>query len=712
MADEIRNIVKRVQLAYTVLFCMVFFIIGFIIYVQYVDPPEKESGISVKSEKIEARRGSILSEDGRPLAMSIPYYQIRMDCMAPNKDTFANNVSALARELSELFGNKSAQTYRNELLKYRKEGKRYQILGNRTVDYSELERIKRFPILKYGANRGGLIVEEKSKRNNPYGRLAYRTIGYINTLGVGVGIEESYDYYLKGKAGNQMIQKIVGGEWIPVNMHEVTEPEDGMDVRTTIDIEIQEAAEDAIRNQLSRSDVFEGATAMVMEVKSGAIRAIVNMKKMKNGTFDESFNYAIGQPSEPGSTFKLVTLISLLEDGHVTLESPIDVGNGRWQYSTHTYVDVGRGLGLIDVKEAFAKSSNVAFTKMAVQYYGNNEKAFVDRIINMKVTDKLNLDIKANGTTRMLYPGETGWNKLTLPSMAIGYAIDITPLHTLTFYNAVANDGVMMKPYFIQSLEKDGKVVEYFDPTIITGSICSKSTIKEAKRALRYMVERGNKAYNDPRYQIAGKTGTARILLENGRYSDSEGYRRHQASFAGFFPADNPKYSAIVVMYTGKTKANFYGGAWAMPAFKEIADRIYATRFEWKEPVDGSRTSPSDNPVICGGNVKAERMALSMLRMSDKPVLPDDGWVKFVSDSTSVKCITIETEDGHVPDVSGMGLKDALFLLENEGYKIRFSGYGKVVSQNPEAGCELKRKSTVNIVLEPDIEKKNRNEKK
>jgi len=353
--------------------------------------------------------------------------------------------------------------------------------------------------------------------------------------------------------------------------------------------------------------VFEGATAIVMEVETGAIRAITNMKKMANGEFDESFNYAIGQATEPGSTFKLATLVALIEDGFVTLDTPVDAGNGKWQYSTKVFTDVTKGgYGLIDVRKAFEKSSNVAFAKLAVEYYSNNEKKYVDRLHNMKIGEKFGLDIMGEGRSIIHSPGDVSWSKLTLPMMAMGYASLLTPLHTLAFYNAIANRGKMMKPFFVERLEKHGVAEKEFKPQEMSGSICSESTIKAVHEALRGVVEHGTaKSINDPRYKISGKTGTAQIAFD-GRYIDSQGYRKHQASFAGFFPSDNPKYTAVVVLYTNKTRANFYGGSWAAPVFKQIADRIYANNPQWSAPVQGKGKRNPDNPAYYVGKGKGD----------------------------------------------------------------------------------------------------------
>ena len=509
----------------------------------------------------------------------------------------------------------------------------------------------------------------------PYGSLANRTIGSINEEGVGVGIEITYNNELEGIPGQRLTQRLSGDRWVPIDYSESIPPVDGNDVRTTIDIEIQEIAETAIKNQLGKSDNFEAATAVIMDVATGAVKAIVNLRKGKDGKFYEAFNFAIGKPSEPGSTFKLVTLLCLLEDGYITLDSQVDAGNGKWNYGGHTYSDVGHGLGVIDIRMAMKKSSNVAFTKLATKYYGDNPRAFVDRVMGLKVTDKLVLDIKSEGTARITDPNDDAWSILSLPSMAIGYAIDITPMHTLTLYNAVANGGKMMKPYFIQDIEKGGEIIKSFPPQEIMGSICSKKTIKDATEALIGVVEGTSK--ESKIVKIAGKTGTAKILLENGRYQNADGSRKHQASFAGFFPAENPRYSGIVVLYSGLTKGNFYGGAWAAPVFKEIAEKIYACRCDWEEPLS-ENSKAIDSPEIIGGNAKEERLAANVLYMSHRPDLPKEGWIK--KDSTGI--VQMKWNEDGMPDVIGLGLKDALFLLENEGFDVTFSGAGRVQHLN------------------------------
>ena len=700
----INGIFKKMALIYKLFVLMALAVIGKVVYMQFISPTDTTAvEIAYREETIEAIRGDILSSDGRPMATSVPYYQVRMDCIVPNTDTFNKYIDQLSTSLANFFKDKSAKSYKKDLVKARAEKKRYKALGNRLVDYTELAEIKKFPILKLGANRGGIIIEQKYKRNNPYGRLAYRTIGFINTEGVGVGIEGSCDYYLRGTPGKQTIQKMLGGEWRPVTGIEGISPKDGYDIQTTIDIEIQEAAEKALREQIAKGMNIEGGTAIVMEVATGAVRAIANMKKMGNG-YDESYNYAIGDATEPGSVFKLMTLVSLLEDGHVTLEDPIDGGNGKWSYGGHTYSDT-HAYGMMDVKTALAKSSNVAFAKLAVAYYEGKEHRYVNRLNSMKVGERFNLDIQGEARATIYGPDDAMWSRSSLSSMAIGYSTLLTPLHTLTFYNAIANDGKMMKPYFIENYQENGQIVKNFGPQEMSGSICSKETAKEARRALRHVVEVGTgKFMNNSKYQIAGKTGTSRIAYGGKQGYEKNGYRRYQASFAGFYPADNPKYSAIVVLYSGDTRGNFYGGSWAGPVFKQIADHIYSTSNDWVPALDG-KGEKKGNPSISTGRMDAQDKVLSELgiqyKKSDISKHNTTGWAKFSKDTLGrLLAKNYSTDTDSLANVVDMGLKDAVYLLENCGYIVDFKGYGKVKEQNPKAGSKIAKGSTIHLTLQ------------
>ena len=404
-------------------------------------------------------------------------------------------------------------------------------------------------------------------------------------------------------------------------------------------------------------------------------------------------------------------MVSLLEDGYVTLDSPVDAGNGKWSYGGHTYTDVTPGgYGLITVKKAFEKSSNCAFAKLAVEYYSKDPKKFTDRIQSMKVGERFNLDIQGEARSVIYTPTSQMWSATSLPSMAIGYATLLTPLHTLTFYNAIANNGVMMKPYFIESYQDHGKIIKNFPPTEMSGSIASERTIKAAQEAMSGVVEEGTgKSMKTLPFKVAGKTGTARMAFPGGGYERS-GRRRYQASFAGFFPADNPKYSAIVILYSEPIVGNFYGGTQAGPVFKQIANHIYSSSRDWGKPVCGkdftldTLSTEKGMPVISSGKATQDIAALEQLPAKGKSSIMErmkrKDWITLCRDSS--RNITIKechNSDELLCNVVGMGLKDAIYILENQGYKVSFDGHGRVVSQNPAAGSGINRDSISTVVL-------------
>ncbi|HIZ86923.1 MAG TPA: transpeptidase family protein [Candidatus Coprenecus pullistercoris] len=653
-----------------------------------------------KKEELHPTRGSILSYDGKLLAVSVPVYRICCDPSAPHDTTFSKYIGGLSQALASAFPEHNARYYRNLLTNARKEGKQYIRISRRMVDFTEKEAISRFPMFEKGKNAGGFIAEAEYERENPYGKLAHRTIGRTNVDGGITGIELKYDFRLRGKKGFRSIYRTAGDRWLPANGAPSKPAEDGTDIRTTIDIRIQEAAETELRRQLAMSDVFEGATAIVMDVRTGAVRGVANMKKMPDGTFSESFDYAAGYATEPGSTLKLASLMAMIEDGHITLDTPVDGTGGKWSYAGITISD-SHDYGKMTALEAFEKSSNVGFAKMITESYGDDPSSYIERLHNMKLVEKLNLDIGGEGYATITTPDDGHWSNSTLASLGYGYALTLTPLHILTFYNAVANGGKMMRPYFIEDFEKDGIVTEESGPSVVSGSICSKSTLREVRKALRGVVEEGTaRLIDDSLYQIAGKTGTAWIA-ENGRYTDDHGYRRFQASFAGYFPADNPKYSCIVVLYSGKTRRSIYGATWAAPVFKRIADKIYVSHPEWNEPMNSSGSVPPDNPRIASGRAGNRYMPVNYLPMRSKPDIGGKNWVSIQTDKETGAFVTEElsVEQGIVPDVTGMGLKDAIFLLENEGYRVVFSGAGRVSSQTPSAGSTLSPGERITLTL-------------
>ena len=670
-----KSISLKIKLLYLILLLAGGSVAAQIIYLQFfTDNGKLAEKIAFTQEEIEANRGTILARDGRFLAASIPYYQIRIDCLEPDRDLFNKDLDGLSAALSQFFQNKSAAAYKKELTDTRESGNRYKLLGNRNVTHAELEKIKQFPLFRRGDHRGGLIAIQKNRRIYPYERLASRTIGFINDQGQGVGIENAFDHQLKGHPGMRTIQRQTkNNQPRPLSYHPDLPPEHGIDVQTTIDIDIQEAVERALRNQLAKSSELEGGTAVVMEVQTGAIRAISNLTKTDEGGYDERYNYAIGMATEPGSTFKLATLMALLEDDCVSLSSRVDAGNGRWNYGGTTVSDVSSGgYGNISVLQAFEKSSNVSFAKMAVQHFAGKESQFLQRLYDIKVGEDLKLDDYGGAPASLrARDDKSSWHPGSLPMMAIGYQVRLTPLHILSFYNAIANGGKMMRPYLVESLKQFGQIEKIYKPQVISGSICSKSTIDSLQKALRYVVKEGTaKNIDQARYGISGKTGTAQIAFGSGGYKEGD-YHRHQASFAGFFPSEQPRYSIIVVLYSQKTRQNFYGATWAAPVFKEIADKIYSFSTDWNDPVVREKNTPFSPP---------------------QPLAAID-WSQTLS-------------NGAVPNVVGMGLRDALYLLERNGLQVEVTGMGMVESQHPLPGTPLQGVSAVQITLKKSTGKK------
>lgn len=664
--DKNNNIVSsnRLLIIYS---AMVFFAVLAIVRIAWLQifyEPDKDYGVKGRNEALLPIRGSILARDGRPLAISSPRYEIRMDCVTSADTVFQAGIDSLAQGLSEIFQDKSAAKYKAQMVKARRTNDRDIRIGDRPATLSEMKAIKKLPIFRLGQFKGGLIIKEQAdSRIYPYERLALRTIGEVkdnpdtsssNKL---IGLEGRYNYLLHGKEGSRHLRRTEDMKWIVDFEKPVVQPENGEDLLTTIDIELQDIADKALRAKIDTVRSIEGGCVIIMDVKTGAIRAMVNLGRRKNGKFDEIYNYAIGQVGEPGSVFKLASLVTLLEDGKVTLDTKIKGNRGRWSYNGRTFYDEYiRDNEEVSVLWGFMKSSNQVFRQLVCENYTGHEKEYVDKLYSYKLCEKFNFDVKGEGYNFIPGPGSANWSGTSLPSIAIGYNINITPLNILTFYNTIANDGKAMKPYLVEAIEKDGKVVKRLGPTVLSGKICSQKTIDTVKKALRTVVTEGTgSALRGAKCNVSGKTGTARITVDytdaNGKrrsgYEDPQGYKRHQATFVGFFPSEEPVYSAIVVVYSKKTRGNFYGGSWAAPVFREIVDNICTMMPEWGEKIEASASLPH-----------VEDMHLDIGQFDDYTI----------------------------PDLTGLGLSDALYLLENRGFKVSYSGEGLVASQTPPAG--------------------------
>jgi cell division protein FtsI (penicillin-binding protein 3) len=670
-----------------------------VIYIQFVEGDawrELARNSTMRYVNIDAVRGDILADDGRLLATSVPVYEIRMDLHRSviSDEIFRAGIDSLALKLSNLFRDRSQAEYKRVITQARREQERYFLI-KRSVNYHQLIELREFPIFRLGRFRGGLVVIERNRREAPFKSLASRTIGFERE-GVYVGLEGAYREYLEGIQGKRLMQRISGGNWMPVNDENEIQSQNGKDIITTININMQDIVESALRKHLTRFSAQHG-TAVVMEVKTGRIKAISNLTRNSYGNYEESFNYAVGESAEPGSTFKLASMIVALEDGVVSPEDFVQTGDGRIAYADRVMRDAREGgFGTVTVKEAFEVSSNVAISKIINDAYGRNPKQFVGKLKSMGLDKPLGIEIRGEGVPFIPDVDHSSWSGVTLPWMSIGYGVSFTPLQTLALYNAVANDGRMMKPMFVDEVRHTGKIIKRFDPEVLNRSICSDQTLKIIKEMLEGVVENGTaKSIKTEHYPIAGKTGTAQVANTRRGYR-GEGGVAYRASFAGYFPADKPMFSMIVVIHNPKGWI-FSGSQVAAPVFREIADKIYATQLiipagEPMQPVLASL------PLIRSGALEDLREIYAMF---DCKLVYNkrDKWANGQLQNDTVILKEKELIPNLVPDVTGMGLRDALYLLENSGLRVRFAGRGVVRTQSLRPGTRINQGAEIFIQL-------------
>ncbi len=556
-----------------------------------------------RKEVLEPMRGSIIARDGRLLAMSTPLYQVYMDCAVmkenfrdkPEKETaWRDKARDLSEGLARIYGDKTATDYYTLIIRSREAGKRYVKIGT-AIDHETLQEVEALPLFNEGANRGGFLTEKKDSRQYPYGTLARRTIGYVkdnrNSNGNNmIGLEGRFNYELHGKEGYEWMKITDGREMIHNYDSSYVRPEDGRDIRTTLDIDMQDIADHALRAQIEDNPKIEGGCAIIMDVKTGGIRAMVNLlRDSTSGKMNESYNMAIGRTGEPGSVFKTTTLMTLLDDGKVRLSDEIPTNHGYVKgFSVDAHIgDYEREnkTDRISILHGFEISSNYVFRKLAIDNYGDNPKKMMDRLYSYKLGEAYDFDLAGFKAPSLPDPQGKYWSATDLGSVAIGYAVGETPLHIVTFYNAIANRGRMMRPYLVESVEENGVVKEKRGPGILNGSICSKATADTLAKALRNVVAEGTgkRRLGGAKCSVAGKTGTARIVLDpkftkisRNPYEDEKGRKQYQATFVGFFPAEEPKYTAIVVVYSNLDREIFYGGTLPALAFREIVDNVYS----------------------------------------------------------------------------------------------------------------------------------------
>ncbi|OOQ58037.1 penicillin-binding protein [Mucilaginibacter pedocola] len=695
------NILLRVYLAFGLIILLAVAVVVQLFRVQLVQGDQWKAMArenSTRYRTIEAARGNIFSEDGSLLATSVPEYDLHMDMTAAgiaDDKVFDEKVDSLSMAMAAYFKDRPAREYERIFRAARKERSRYQLIRRR-VGYRELADIRKFPVFNLGKYKGGLIIEPQNKRIRPFKSLAARTIGYKNeNVSNGVGLEGAYTNYINGESGKRLEQRLAGGVWVPVNEEDDIAPKQGADIISTININFQDIAQSALEKQLIKSDADHG-TVILMEVATGEVRAIANYTRKEDGTFEEKFNYAIAGNQDPGSTFKVASYMALLEDKMVDTSTLVSTEDYKIPGNSHVIRDSHGSIGTVSVKRAFETSSNAAVASLVNRYYTNNQAKFTKHLYDWKLNEKFGLQIPGEAQPVVKNPKNASWNKkMTLPQMAYGYEMQLTPLKMLSFYNAIANNGKYVTPLFVKEIRRLGNTVERFETRTINQKICSDATMKKMHEMLEGVVSEGTAKSNvkSEMFNIAGKTGTAQVADGRKGY---KGKKQYQSSFCGYFPAEHPKYSLIVVI--NDPKNGYYAASTAGPAFKEICEKVYASSMDIEhQPVRyvGNTTLPQTKH----GDTKALKQVYRQLGV--KPLYASlNAASNGVDTSNGIPFEENKVKTGTVPNVTGMGLSDALYLLGNAGYKVKVSGSGTVNSQSVTGGSQIPRGSKITIELQ------------
>ena len=647
------------------------------------------------SKNVLAPRGNIYASNQlkTSLALSVPRYKVFVDLVTINEKNFNDNIIELSDSLSFLLNVKSSFQWKSDLENQKMEGNRYYNIA-KGLRNDEVERLKKFPIFRLGKYKGGCIVLKSNKRVKPYGILANRTVGYAveneGKKSILVGIEGAFNNYLKGQNGQMLMEKIRGNEWKPVENELSVEPVPGSDVYTSIDVNLQDVAESALLKQLKDQKAQKGC-AVLMEVNTGFVKAIANLSfDIETETYFEAQNHAVGLASEPGSTFKLASLLVALEQGKVKITDSVDM-TGRYDFYDNYLTDGGKVYGRNTIKVAFEKSSNV-ISQIIFDNYKKDPQEFIDGLKKIGIHQKLGISIIGEGKPLIKESTDPTFTGITLPWMAIGYELKMTPLQTLALYNAVANEGALLKPQFVRYIKKGSEVQKHYKTEILNTSICSKSTLNDLKIMLEGVVERGTANNIKARgFKIAGKTGTSKIA------QGSKGYgNKYQASFCGYFPAKNPMYSCIVVIQ-GPTK-NIFGSVVSGSVFKEIADKVYAQEFK-KENI-AFKDSINRYPYSRNGYKESFLIASKEIGIPVNDLSRNTAqWISTKTGYKGIKLISKENKKGLVPNVIGMGLIDATYILEKYGLLVLPVGSGIVREQSIRAGFKLNKGQKIILQL-------------
>ncbi len=657
---------------------------------------------------IEPIRGNIMASDGSLLATSLPFFEVRWDtnAKAVTNDIFDSNIDSLSICLSKYINPAfTSSQFKNYLIACRAKKERF-LLIKKDATLDELERIKRFPIFRNGRYKGGFVVIQHSNRNHPFGMMARRTLGYLREGALPVGLEASFNEVLGGEQGEEKMFRVGNNMYMPLTDLTQVEPKNGDDIVTTLDLNLMDITQEALVRSLEFHDADHGSV-VVMDIKTGAIKAISNLGKSEEG-WSENFNYAVGTATEPGSTFKLASMMALLEDDYIHLEDTIDLNLGKTKYYNEELLDSEKhGIRKTSIKHAFEMSSNVGISKLVQKYYGDNNNAakFVAHLRDFNLDKPTGVDLsgEAKPYIKAAYDKKDGWSGTTLPWMSIGYESLITPLQMLSFYAAVANDGEMMKPYFVTEVQRYGQTVRLIRPQVINRRIASKRTLAMARQLLEGVVENGTaRELRTDKYSFAGKTGTAQ---NNYSKLSAEGnIQGYQASFVGYFPADNPKYACMVTISNPKQNG-FYGASVAGPVFREIADKAFISKSELHGPVNMKqkpKLTTAQMPTFDAGDAKAFYYLLDYLDIKhfNKKKVKSSSWTVIQAKNDSLNVLDRLISETLVPNVTGMRLRDALYLLENKGIKVEANGIGVIRRQSIAPGTKLTKGMYISLALE------------
>ncbi|MFA7608248.1 MAG: penicillin-binding protein [Bacteroidales bacterium] len=669
----------------SVVFFIVVFIGILIIYkiidIQFVRGDELRShtfDYEYKYVEITGIRGNIYSEDGMVLATSIPVYDVYLDLNEKNvsKDLFDTQIDSLSLKLANKFRDKTANDYKSSLIKIRKSGKRY-VKFKSNLSYEDVEELKTFPIFSRGQYGGGLILVKKDRRVKPLGSIAERTIGFSRD-NFKVGIEGAYDSILAGNKGYQWMHRIAPGVWIPAEDTSSTiKPIDGKHIKTTINAYYQQTATRALEKVLKENQADHG-TVLLMEVATGKIKAIANLKCMPDSSYKEVYNYAIGERYEPGSTFKTISLLAAIDDGLIDLDEIINTGSGTWRYGSQVMSDShDGGFGEISLRKCFELSSNIGISKAIIKAYSSDEKKFFDKLESFGITHKTGIDIKGEPNPSVNFPNSKLYSRYTLAWTSIGYEVLLTPLQILTFYNAIANNGKMMQPFLVDEFIDENRTIWKKEPKVLNKKIAKDASIKTMQSLLEGVVQHGTASnIKDSIIPIAGKTGTALIAKDGGYKSEGKEY---VASFAGYFPANNPLYSCIVVVNKPK-QGLYYGSQIAAPVFYEIAKKIYSTQLEIYS-IENKETF--NNNLYFFTPAQLIKNVQSNIKVTTYPFYTNDGFARLDTNKIDVIATSHFINNQKLPDFKGMLLHDALFIIKKLGLKVEIKGAGRVIDQKP-----------------------------